>query len=196
MKAQNIEELIGKVFGRLTVISYSGFKGNTKWPSRFFLCKCICGVYKDIRMTDFKTGRIKSCGCLQKEISRQTGIKSKLPNGISPRNTLFAEYRKAAENRGLSFSLDKETFNDLINKNCYYCGDKPNSICRTRHHPDTDFVIYNGIDRKDNNIGYEKENCVTCCSSCNYSKSDLEYKDFLIKVKKIYLNHYDEISIL
>ena len=28
------------------------------------------------------------------------------------------------------------------------------------------------LDRKDNSIGYSKNNCVVCCSTCNYIKGD------------------------
>lgn len=56
--------LIGKRFGRLTVISFAGIDGrNSKW-----LCKCDCG--NEIVLKDHKliTGHTRSCGCLQKEV--------------------------------------------------------------------------------------------------------------------------------
>lgn len=55
-----MENLSGRVFGRLTVVDYAG---NYKWN-----CKCSCGVSKEVRGGDLKAGKTKSCGCLRKEI--------------------------------------------------------------------------------------------------------------------------------
>ena len=46
--------------------------------------------------------------------------------------------------------------------------------------------LYNGIDRKDNNIGYIIENCVSCCGICNRMKMDMSYDDFLNHIRLIY----------
>lgn len=36
------------------------------------------------------------------------------------------------------------------------------------------------LDRKDNTLGYTKENCVVCCKSCNWTKcSNLSYEEML-----------------
>jgi len=55
------ENLIGKKFGRLTVIKY--FKDCKR------ICKCDCGNYKVAIGADLKRGNIQSCGCLQKELT-------------------------------------------------------------------------------------------------------------------------------
>jgi len=60
---------IGKQFGRLTVISYSG---NQKW-----LCQCICGVMVTPFGASLNNGHTKSCGCLKQEL---TSIRSKRVN--------------------------------------------------------------------------------------------------------------------
>lgn len=55
------EDLRGKVFGNLTVLSKVKSKNNkTRW-----LCKCTCGNEKIINSSDLKVGKVKSCGCLQ-----------------------------------------------------------------------------------------------------------------------------------
>jgi len=56
-----LEDLSGRIFGRLTVVNYAG---NYKWN-----CKCSCGNVKQIRGGDLKAGKTRSCGCLQKEIA-------------------------------------------------------------------------------------------------------------------------------
>lgn len=54
-----MDDLSGKVFGRLTVISYAG---DYKWN-----CICSCGSQKAVRGSDLRSGRTTSCGCLRKE---------------------------------------------------------------------------------------------------------------------------------
>ena len=46
---------------------------------------------------------------------------------------------------------------------------------------------YNGIDRKDNFLGYTLSNVVTCCKKCNFLKRDMSYIDFINYIKQIYL---------
>lgn len=55
---------IGDAFGRLTVIKEIGKKRG----AILFLCKCECGNEKEITGCDIRTGKVKSCGCLKKEM--------------------------------------------------------------------------------------------------------------------------------
>jgi hypothetical protein len=57
------ELIIGSKFGRLTIISY---EGDSNW-----LCKCDCGIQKEIKYSSLKRGDTRSCGCYRKE---QTAI--------------------------------------------------------------------------------------------------------------------------
>lgn len=56
-KPANLE---GRVFGRLTAKSYDG---RQRW-----VCECECGNVKIAPAPDLKRGRIRSCGCLHREI--------------------------------------------------------------------------------------------------------------------------------
>lgn len=58
----DIREIQGLKFGKLSPIEYMGKPGN-KWK-----CKCDCGSYITIKAYHIKSGHIKSCGCLRKEI--------------------------------------------------------------------------------------------------------------------------------
>jgi len=60
------DEAIGLVFNRLTVVR---FVGNRENYCAMFLCKCECGGETVTRLYSLKTGKTKSCGCLQKESS-------------------------------------------------------------------------------------------------------------------------------
>lgn len=62
------------------------------------------------------------------------------------------------------------------NKNCHYCGA---DIFWAEYNTNTNGSNYN-LDRKDNAIGYSKENCVACCGRCNESKSNhFTYEQFV-----------------
>lgn len=58
--------LIGKVFGRLTVLKFShkGDRGEIYWE-----CKCNCGNTTIVSRASLISGYTQSCGCLQKEVA-------------------------------------------------------------------------------------------------------------------------------
>lgn len=57
--------MIGKTFGRLTVISEDPDRKNGK--HKYYLCKCTCGNIKSVRSDGLKCGDNQSCGCLNRE---------------------------------------------------------------------------------------------------------------------------------
>lgn len=78
----------------------------------------------------------------------------------------FSQYKTRAEPRGYNFELTIDQFSELINKPCHYCGTLP--VIGT----------LNGVDRKDNNIGYIVSNCLPCCKVCNWAKRTYSYEEF------------------
>lgn len=72
-------------------------------------------------------------------------------------DTYFNSYKTKSTRREHSFTIDIDTFKTLVLSECYYC-----------HFKKDDEVI--GIDRINNAIGYEKENCAPCCKLCNMMK--------------------------
>src|ERR1700733_7211542 len=59
-------QLVGRRFGRLTVIKQIRKNGKKLW-----LCKCDCGSFSRTNSWGLTAGRTKSCGCLMREaISR------------------------------------------------------------------------------------------------------------------------------
>lgn len=57
--------LIGEVFGRLSVVSFAGRdrRRNTLWQ-----CACSCGTLRVLPSYVLKSGATQSCGCLQREL--------------------------------------------------------------------------------------------------------------------------------
>ena len=82
-------------------------------------------------------------------------------------------YKRSAEKREINYNLSDEETKQMIQNECFYCKDINND------------GYLNGIDRKDNNIGYEIDNCVTCCKMCNISKNTMDVEEFIGKVYHI-----------
>lgn len=69
-KANN---LIGKTFGRLTVLYRCEVPQHIKNKSQtYWLCKCQCGNYISTRTGALITNGVQSCGCLQSEKAKQS----------------------------------------------------------------------------------------------------------------------------
>lgn len=96
--------------------------------------------------------------------------------------SLYSYYTYSSKKRNKEFQLTKEQFQEIIENDCYLCGN-PNSD-----------INNNGIDRLDNEIGYILGNCRPCCSSCNYMKRDYRMIDFLSHVNKIYDHCYENFK--
>jgi hypothetical protein len=87
-----------------------------------------------------------------------------------------------AKERSLKFKLNFKTFIMLTSQNCTYCGIEPKQVQKAAGGN----YIYNGIDRKDPNIGYTTDNCTPCCKICNRAKLDMSFEDFqkyLLRIK-------------
>ena len=70
-------------------------------------------------------------------------------------------------------------FKILTKENCHYCGAEPSAAGKRTTGNRTSNYTYNGLDRKDNKKGYEKDNVVPCCGICNHAKHTMNYEDFL-----------------
>ena len=58
-----MEDLTGRVFGKLTVLEQAEWKNGTS----YWRCRCECGNETTVRYAYLITGHTKSCGCLQRE---------------------------------------------------------------------------------------------------------------------------------
>lgn len=125
-----------------------------------------------------KTGETLCSNCANKRMSGSAN--SQYKHG----NSRYCEYRCGARKRGFDFNLSLEDFERITSMECHYCGgfsfewDE-----RSRG---------NGVDRKDSNKGYFNENCVPCCSKCNFVKNSMPYNDFINYIKRI-AGRFDEI---
>jgi hypothetical protein len=180
------KDLTGLKFGKLTVIKLDHRGKNNS--GYYWLCLCDCGKEKVIAGSHLRNGNTKSCGCWKKIFNKFRNRENKTPmmRCESSFNALLGSYKARAKKKNLSFTLTKEEFKNLTSSNCYYCGTPPLQW-HNRQNFDG-YYIYNGIDRVDNNLGYDINNCVPCCMNCNKSKGTQSQSDFINWVYKIYNN--------
>jgi hypothetical protein len=166
------DNLIGKTFGQLTVIGLAGTippRNAYQW-----LCRCTCGASTFAMAHQLERRTVKSCGCLTAERNRELNSKRQFE---STRNRTIRTYRRGAIRRGLDFALTDDELLRLFSLNCYYCGRPPQNKTVSEH--DTGDFTYNGIDRKDNALGYIPGNVVPCCQVCNLAKRDMKFDSFI-----------------
>lgn len=191
---RNLNKKVGKKQGRLLVTkdytkelighilvggrSYEKYKYHVR-------CICDCGNVKMVSWWSL-TNKAKSCGCLAQETStklcKNLPRKKSLPTQEKILKKHFNSYRWRAMNKKIEFALTKEDFNEIVRKNCHYCGQSP------KFNNSTPAETFNGIDRKDNKIGYNQDNSLPCCTICNFLKKDYDYYAFLNLIEKINKN--------
>lgn len=148
---ENFVDLTGQKFGRLTVISLS----ERKYSHRHWLCKCGCGNKRSVREGYLKTGRTKSCGCYNREVSSEKNTK----HGQSHQDKKFTTEYQAWAN------MIKRCTNPKANGYEYW-GGRGITVC-DRWKDFSNFFEDMGkkptkehsLDRIDNNKGYSPDNC-------------------------------------
>lgn len=188
---------VGDKFYFLEVISPPFFETYPNGKKiKKLLCKCVCGKEKVFRYDSFvcknELDRAKSCGCKHTYRNNFNAQKRRKPESVY--RYVYEQYKMGSKVRDIEFKLLRDDFDELIKKNCFYCGGKP--PLKQPHRGNKTYVgvptLYNGIDRIDSSIGYEKENCVPCCTRCNYMKSDMDISSFTEHILKI-ANHIKKI---
>lgn len=132
-----------------------------------------------------RTGCI-SCTASKKQTEISVNESGRDQQGIKLR--LYKDYKTGAKRRNLEFDLSFNKFLDIVSKPCTYCGQEP-----IVHDSELRYMQkfaekweHNGIDRVDSSKGYTLDNCVPCCSKCNYAKHDLSFDDFKNWIKNVY----------
>ena len=169
----------GNRYGKLVVIS----KSRRKTRKAFWDCICDCGNNCTIRADRLRSNIATSCGC--DTYSKSISTKG-LVEGESQFNAFYSSYQSNAKRKEFIFELSKEAFMEIVKKSCYYCGKPPSEIFKKKKLKGV--FVYNGVDRKDSTQGYILENCLPCCTDCNYMKSNIPHDVFIDKVKLIYEN--------
>lgn len=124
-------DLTGMTFGRLKVIEQNG---RTSDRHILWKCKCECGKFTNVSSRELRSGKTKSCGCLQKDKIREM------------------RYRHGDRNSRL-YSVWKTMKKRCENKNCKsykWYGAKGVSVCDEWHDYSAfkKWALDNGYDEK------------------------------------------------
>lgn len=145
------QEMIGRRFGRLTVIAESEKKSKnrqTRW-----VCQCDCGtIAPSVNGSHLRSGITKSCGCFKREET----IKRNFRHGLS-----YTRIHKIWEGmKTRCYNPKNRYFNHYGGRGITVCDEWMESL-QSFH----DWAMKNGysdnlsIDRKDTNGNYCPENC-------------------------------------
>ena len=143
------DDLSGKRFGRLTVISRAENRtGRSAW-----LCGCECGKNRIVLAQSLKNGSTVSCGCYGKEIFKNAALK---------------HGHARASGRSPEYSAWQGMIQRCTNKSCAayrHYGGRGIKVC-DRWLNFENFIADIGmrpegytLERKNNMMGYCKENC-------------------------------------
>jgi len=183
----------GLKYGRLTVIKHSG---KDKRNKHLWLCKCKCGNEKIVVSDNLSSGKSNSCGCLKKEFLANSGFQFR---GTEDREyavlkVQYSHLKRRHKNLNKDgVVIDFNTFKKLSKDKCKYCGIEYSKVLEDRLSERSDgkklsdnIIKINGIDRVDSDLGYTKENSVTCCKYCNFAKHTMSEDDFYKWIRRVY----------
>lgn len=140
-------ELVGQVFGRLTVIARAGTTKD-KGKASLWLCDCSCGTQGVvIRGAMLRIGKTKSCGCLQKE--------SRIKHGQS--GTKIYDIWVAMKQRCSNPS--HADYSNYGGRGITVCEQWATSLDAFKHDMGPRPSDLHSLDRIDNNGNYEPGNC-------------------------------------
>lgn len=171
-----INKYLGQKIGQLLIIDC--FRKNGDTGQLRVIYECPFGKRHETYLYKIINKHTERCKCFKKNkplFRKRVNIYDRLYNNI------YSVYNNNAKRKKIPFHIDKNNIIDIIFNTCFYCGNKP--IKEFKHFNES--IYYNGIDRKHNNLGYTKDNIVSCCWKCNDLKSDLDYDFFTQKIKTI-----------
>ena len=187
-KCREGADLTGQRFGKLVVIRWiwvDGVPGSNE-TGGMWVCQCDCENETLASSYALLSGHRKSCGCAHR--ARRDGNAS----GDAARRQLMATYQVHARNRGHAWELTEEDFRRLTSMDCHYCGIAPSQILKSG--PASGSLVYNGLDRVDNALGYYLSpapgNVVPCCKTCNHAKATMSYGEFTAWISRLASFHF------
>jgi len=127
-----------------------------------------------VETSQLKSKHSKSCGCYAAE-------QTKKRNRKRPFEGVYNVLIGRAKTRNIFVSLTYEEFLEFTTiDTCCYCGKE---IVWNPHqfYKGSQKQRYN-LDRKDCSGGYTKDNCVVCCSDCNFTKGNRFSYDEMLKL--------------
>lgn len=139
----NRPDLVGRVFGRLTIVSLAGYRG----AKRSWHCACECGNEHTATTSDLRYGGVSSCGCRLAGTTAANMRHGHCPQNAKPTST-YNSWRgmidrcsnpnhKSYKNyggRGIGIFAPWRSFQNFLAD----MGEKPNSDFSIDRYPDND----------------------------------------------------------
>lgn len=176
---------IGKIIGIIKILELDHVerfeKGDSTDLRIYYKTQCLLCGHESIRLYNLpqwkKLSKCKHCDD-DKKFSSNPFI-----------NKIYKNYKESAATRGYSWELTDEQFLSLLQQSCFYCGNEPTQRYvkyGRKNGKKLSNTSINGIDRMDSSKGYCIDNCVPCCSTCNYMKQSFSQDYFFNQINKIY----------
>ena len=139
-----LKDLTGKRFTRLTVIKESSRSGRRAW-----ICRCDCGEVRTVITNGLNNGSSKSCGCLSTEILLSKITTHKMTN--------TKPYRIWGSMKQRCLNPDDTRYHDYGGRGIKVCDEwlKFENFYKDMGEPPKG----KSLDRKDNDKGYNRDNC-------------------------------------
>ena len=168
------ENLVGRKFGRLTVIE----GGTTTEKGKYWKCLCECGNIRFYTRQNILKGTLKSCGCFKQECR---GKQHKNWNGVGEIGaSVVCRIRATANRRNIPFSVDAKYLWEVFlkqNKKCVLSGlplDFPVSSWDVKHGKGTA-----SLDRINSSLGYVHDNVQWVHKDINMMKQQFSQNHFI-----------------
>lgn len=156
------KDITGETFGTLFVLNVAKRGGHEIiWKLKCLKCMDFCFATS----SDLKRGRRQFCKFCREEIAK-----------ASPYKCLYGTYKRNANRMKRTWQLSFKSFCHIISLPCKYCGSVPMQLFKKKEARRG--LVYNGIDRVNQAVGYTTKNVVPCCKYCNFAKNKWPVKDF------------------
>lgn len=141
-------------------------KNNIKERIFFFDCKGACGKEIKYRKHDLKYA---------------TGFCHECRHKKRPFEFSYSIIKSSAKRRKIEFSLTYEEYYEICKiTNCFFCDSEIKRVPFVRKNHSANKKGYY-LDRIDNKKGYTKDNVVSCCSNCNFTRGNrFSFEEFCL----------------
>ncbi len=144
--------LVGDVFGRLTVIRFSHFNWNRV---SYWDCVCECGEKRTVDISSLRKGHTRSCGCLVREHCRASAIARRQGGIIDGKATKTYAAWQAMRDRCNNPNI--KCWKNYGGRGIKVCPEWDDFTVFLRDMGEASPGL--SLDRIDNDLGYFAENC-------------------------------------
>ena len=111
-------------------------------------------------------------------LHNKTGYDHRCKNCYQSWEYKYRQIKAGAKGRGYDFTLELQDTSGMLLDSCYYCGK-----------PSQEGIKIHGLDRVENDRGYDIDNVVPCCSECNIAKATQTQEEFIEQAHRIANKH-------